>query len=199
MAVLVAALSAAGFSGAALLALLGTGVTAKVRPYLVAVAAGILLALSFGDLFPEALQTSAAGAVAGFIGGFAFLFVVEAVTRAHTHHSLDESVHKHALGPFALGLGIHNFADGFVLGASADLPGAVAGAVGLGVLLHQIPVGVSLAAALAATRTSRATVLRTALPLGLIIPLAAGLTTILPVPRDPLSGTLTGAAGGVGV
>ena len=192
-----AALSAVGFSGAALLALFRKGVTARVRSCLVAVAAGILLSLSFGDLFPEALETAGRGAITGFVGGFALLFLAEALTRAHTHHSPEEHVREHALGLFALGLAIHNLADGFVLGVRANLSSLAGGAVGLGVLLHQVPVGVSLAAVLAATQASRAAVLWTALPLGLAIPLAAGVTAALPVPGGQLSGVLTGIAGGV--
>jgi zinc transporter ZupT len=52
---LVAVFAAAGFSGAALLALPGRGASPAVQSYATAAAAGILLALAFGDLFPESL------------------------------------------------------------------------------------------------------------------------------------------------
>jgi zinc transporter ZupT len=196
-ATLTAILAAIGFSGASLLALLGGGLGARGRSYSAAFAAGILLALAFVDLFPEGLELAAEPAVAGFVGGFVLLFLTEVLTRAHTHHSPEERVSKHALGPFVLGLMIHNFADGFVLGVAAKASAITSWLVGLGILVHQAPVGISLAAVLVAVHASRARVMRTAILLGLAIPLAAGLTMVLPVPGDQALGSLTGVAGGV--
>ena len=196
-AILVAALAGLGFAAASLVGLAGGEVGVQGRAYATAVAAGILLALAFGDLFPEALELAGNAAVAGFVGGFALLFLVEAFTRAHTHHSPEEDLGKHALGPFVLGLGVHNFADGFVLGVTAKASTVAAGIVGLGVLVHQIPVGVSLAAVFVAARADRGRVLRSAVGLGLVIPLAAASTAALPVPGDGFLGVLTGIAGGV--
>jgi ZIP family zinc transporter len=196
-AILLALLAAVGFSGASLLALLGGELRAKGRSYSAAVAAGILLALAFVDLFPEGLEVAGEAAIVGFVGGFTLLFLTEAFTRAHTHHALEESVHKHALGPFVLGLAIHNLADGFVLGVGAQTSAITAGLVGLGVLVHQVPVGISLAAVLLAARATRTRVVRTAALLGLAIPLAATLTMALPAPGEGALGLLTGVAGGV--
>ena len=196
-AILLAALAAIGFSGASLLALLGRELRARGQSYSAAVAAGILLALAFVDLFPEGLELAEEPAIAGFVGGFTLLFLTEALTRAHTHHSPEEHVHKHALGPFMLGLAIHNLADGFVLGVGAKTFAITSGLVGFGILVHQIPVGISLAAVLMASHASRARVLRAAILLGLAIPLASGLTLALPVPGEGSLGFLTGVAGGV--
>src|SRR5215210_4469516 len=192
-----ASLAAIGFSGASLLALLGGEVGARGRSYSAAFAAGILLALAFVDLFPEGLELAGEPAIAGFVGGFIFLFLTEVFTRAHTHHAPEDRVGKHALGPFVSGLAIHNFADGFVLGVGAKASAITSWLVGLGVLVHQIPVGISLAAVFVAARASGARVIQTAVLLGLAIPLAAALTLALPVPGDRVLGLLTGVAGGV--
>jgi zinc transporter ZupT len=196
-AILMATLAAICFSGAGLLALLGGEVSARGRSYSAAFAAGILLALAFVDLFPEGLQLAGEAAVAGFVGGFVLLFLTELLTRAHTHHSPEDSVGKHALGPFVTGLAIHNFADGLVLGVGAKASAITSWLLGLGVLVHQLPVGISLAAVFVAAGASGARVIRTAVLLGLAIPLAAGLTLVLPVPADETLGLLTGVAGGV--
>jgi zinc transporter, ZIP family len=196
-ALVLAALAAIGFSGASLLALLGGEVSARGRSYSAAFAAGILLSLAFVELFPEGLELAGESAIAGFVGGFVFLFLTEVLTRAHTHHSPEEGVREHALGPFVLGLAIHNFADGFVLGVGATATAITSWLVGVGVLVHQIPVGISLAAVLVAAHATSALILRTAVLLGLAIPLAAGLTVALPVPVDQALGFLTGIAGGV--
>lgn len=196
-AILLSVLAAAGFVAASLLGLLGGKLGAGSRSYPAAVAAGILLALAFADLFPEGLELAGDAAILGFVGGFSGLFLIEAFTRAHTHHTPAEHIGKHALGPFALGLAIHNLADGFVLGVGARAAEVTSGLIGLGILIHQLPVGVSLAAVFAAAGAARGRVVRTTLLLGLAIPLAAALTLILPVPGDTALGFLTGIAGGV--
>jgi zinc transporter, ZIP family len=196
-AIILATLAAIGFSGASLLALLGGELRAKGRSYSAAVAAGILLALAFVDLFPEGLELAGKAAIAGFVGGFVLLFSTEAFTRPHTPHPPEERVRKHSLGPFVLGLAIHNFADGFVLGVSVKASALVSGLVGFGILIHQVPVGISLAAVLVAARATRAQVMRVTVLLGLAIPLAAALTGGLPVPGDQALGFLIGTAGGV--
>ena len=196
-AVVLAVLAAFGFSGASLVALLGGELRARGRSYSAALAAGILLALAFADLFPEGLELAANGAIRGFVGGFVAMFLIEIITRAHAHHPPEEHVAKHALGPFVLGLAIHNLADGFVLGVGARADEVTSGLVGLGVLVHQAPVGISLAAVLLATRTNRARVVWTTVALGLAIPLAAVSTLALPVPGDGALGLLIGIAGGV--
>jgi zinc transporter ZupT len=196
-ALFVAVLAAVGFSGAALLALLGRGVSARAQSYSTAVAAGILLALAFGDLFPESLEMAGTAGVTGFIGGFAALFLAEAFTHSHAHPSEVEHSHKHSLGQFVLGLSVHNFADGFVLGVSAKVVATAAAAVDLGILVHQVPVGGALAAVLVATQASRRQMVRTAVAVGLVIPLAAVLTLALPTPGEGAQGTLLGVAGGV--
>jgi zinc transporter ZupT len=196
-AILLAMLAAIGFSGASLLGLLGRELGARGRSYSAVVAAGILLALAFVDVFPEGLELAGESAIVGFVGGFAILFLTEAFTSAHTHHSPEEHIHKHALGPFIVGLMIHNLADGFVLGVGARASEVTSGLLGLGILIHQVPVGISLAAVFMTAHATRAQVLRVTVLLGLAIPLAAGLTVVLPVPDDQVLGLLTGIAGGV--
>jgi ZIP family zinc transporter len=197
IALVTAAFAAAAFVAASLLGSFGSRLPARGRAYAVAAAAGILLVVAFGDLYPEALVVAGQAGVAGFIAGFALLFVVEALTHAHTHHAPGEGIHVHALGPFVLGLAIHNVADGFVLGVAAASPDAAAGLLGVGVLVHQVPVGLSLAAVFAADRVPRTAIVRLTLPLGLAIPAAALATVAAPLPSGPATGIALGVAGGV--
>jgi zinc transporter ZupT len=195
---LVAALAAVGFSGAALLALLGRGASPALQSYATAAAAGILLALAFADLFPESLEMAQGAAVVGFLGGFAGLFLAEMLTHSHAQPSDEEHSHKHSLGSFVLGLSIHNSADGFVLGVGAKAAAVTAvGALDLGVLVHQVPVGGALAAVLVAAQASRGRMVGTAVALGLVIPVAAAFTLALPAPSEGSLGLLLGVAGGV--
>src|SRR5829696_4026454 len=196
-AILIALLAAGGFAGTSLLALFGGEFGTRGRVYSAAFAAGILLAMAVVDLFPEGMELASEPAVWGFVGGFALLFSTEAFTHAHTHHSPEEHVRKHALRPFVVGLMIHNCADGFVLGVGAKAFAITSWLVGLGILVHQIPVGISLAAILLAAQADRSQVIQTTVLLGLAIPLAAALTVAFPVPTDATLGLLTGIAGGV--
>jgi zinc transporter ZupT len=66
------------------------------------------------------------------------------------------------LGPFVLGLEIHNFADGFVLGVSVKASAVTSWLVGVGVLVHQVPVRISLAAVFVAARATSPRVMQTA-------------------------------------
>jgi zinc transporter ZupT len=196
-AVFMSLLAAVGFTVASLLALLGGELGVRGRSLSAAFAAGILIAIAFVDLFPEALELAHETAVAGFVGGFALLFLTESFTRAHTHHLPEEHVHKHPLGPFVFGLGIHNLADGFVLGVGAKASAVTSWLVGVGVLVHQVPVGISLAAVLLAARVGKVGILWTSVLLGLAIPVSTALTALVPTPGDGALGLLTGVAGGV--
>ncbi len=180
-----------------LVTLRNAALTGPGRSFAIAIAAGILLVLAFGDLFPEAFAEAGRGAIVGFIVGFALLFLVETFTHAHTHHAPGDHVHRHALTSFVFGLGIHNAADGFALGVSTDLSVGSSLAVGFGIIVHQLPVAISLAAVFATAHASRRDLLRTSALLGLIIPIAAGLTAALPLPDRNAVGILTGVAGGV--
>ena len=197
VATVIAALAAIGFSGSSLLALYGSQVPSIVRSYAIAVAAGSLLALAIGDLFPESLDLAGDGAVAGYVAGFALLFLIETFTKGHTHHGSDEVVHRHALMPFILGLAIHNMADGFAIGIGAEHLSLQAAALGFGVVAHQFPVGLSLAAVLTASDASPRVIARVSAQLGLLIPLVAILTAALPLHQGTSQGVLTGIAGGV--
>lgn len=187
----------AGFSGASLVALFGGKTSAMGRSYAAAVAAGILLALAFADLFPEALEMAETGAVAGFVAGFVLLFLAEALGRVRHGHEPRAGAFGTTLWPLVLGLAVHNTADGFVLGAAGGASAGVSGLLGLGILVHQVPVGLSLAAILVTAKVSRGGVVGITLALGLVIPLAALSTRALPLPDEQGLGVLLGAAGGV--
>jgi zinc transporter, ZIP family len=195
VALVLAALAAVGFLGGSLLALPGRKVS-SLQTYSTAVAAGILLSLAFGDLMPESLELGRVPATWGFIAGFVLLFLTETFTHSHTYHSPEEDLHRHAVLPFVVGLAVHNLADGFVLAVAARPETVAAGAVGLGVLIHQIPVGVSLAAVLIASRVPRNAMLYIAVFLAGVIPLSSVLTLTLPTPGEGTLAAMLGAAGG---
>ena len=194
--VLVAAIAAVGFIISAQLALAGNLAPGAARAWAIAGAAGALLALAFADLFPDALGLAGNAAAIGFVIGFASPILVESFTRGHTHHTADEAA-GHPLGPFIAGLAIHNFADGVALGVGDARSTAVTLLLGIGILAHQLPVGLSTAAVLAASQMLRRLALAVIVLLGLAIPLGALAIVALPIESPRTLGTLTAFAGGV--
>ena len=195
--ILAALLTGAVFSLSSLLALLGGRITQRSRSYATAIAAAILLALAFGDLFPASLDMVGNTAVFGFIGGFSLLFLVETFTRAHTYHLPEEDMHQHAVTPFVVGLTVHNFADGLAIGISSQMAGAPSWLLALGVAIHQVPVGFSMAAVFATAHATRTQTIRTSILLSLVIPVSAILTLALPDLVEQFSGLLLSIAGGL--
>jgi len=198
--VITALLAGAGFSIACLIALQGKTPAAEIRRGAIAVAAGIILALAFGDLFPESLEFDHSGAIIGFAAGFALLYLLEVLSLAHTHHAPDEpgaASHRHSLTAFIVGLAFHNIADGFVVGVSGHATTGTTIATGIGVMIHQLPVGVSVAAVLLSAAAPRRQVLGVALGLGILIPVTALIAAAVPLPDDRVHGVLLGAASGI--
>lgn len=195
---LVPALSGLGFVVAASLALGGRVLSAGARSVATAVAAGTLLAVVLADLLPEALDLSGDPAVWGVAGGFGLLLAADAVARgrARARGRGDRDGSATTIAPFVVGIAIHNAADGFSLGVGSELSVSAALGIGAGVLVHQIPVGLSLAAVLVTAGRSRREVLGLAILLGLAIPVAAALTIALPAADDRTLGVLVGVATG---
>lgn len=219
---LLALVAACGFLLAAVLADTSFGTSRGLQQRAMLGAAGILLAVALADLVPETFELlhseQAAFAIAG---GFLLLYLVETLTGGHTHHhephvgghghghahahehehehdgaTKDPCVPIHAVAPFLVGLGIHNVADGVVVGASDAVSDRSALGVAVGILVHQLPVGLSFAAVLlAAGRTSRQ-VRAAAAGIAALIP--AGALAVLALPRLEGAdlGVLLGAGAG---
>lgn len=210
--------AAVGFLLATFLVDTTAGRSIALRHLSVVVAAGILLGVALADLVPETFELLDATSAALWIGaGFLVLFLVEEFTSGHTHHhephepgahahahshahahaSEDEAcVPYHAVLPFLVGLGLHNFVDGVVIGASHQVSEAAGGGVALGILIHQLPVGLSFAAVLLASGMVHRRMRRNAALVAGLIPLGALVVLIAPDLGDGTLGALIGVAAG---
>jgi zinc transporter, ZIP family len=197
-AIIPAIIAGIGFGGAALAGLAGLRIGPRVRGAAIGVAAGILLAVAVADLFPEALEQAGTKAAAmWFLVGFAVLFTVEVVTRGHTHHESGEEHVDHAsLTPFVAGLLVHNFVDGAVLAAGREASVEVGTAVAIGIVIHQLPVGLSFAAVVATAARGRERGRAWALVLAAAIPCGAVVVAALPGLEGAELGALLAGAGG---
>ncbi|MCW2955802.1 MAG: zinc/iron permease [Thermoleophilia bacterium] len=209
-------LAAAGFFAATLAVETTLGRSRRVQVLAMLVSAGILLGLAFADLMPEAFELAGHGNAAIAIAvGFLALYAIETLTSGHTHH-LEPHAHGHGHGhahshaqtddpgcipphailPFLIGLGLHNFADGVVIGASDAVSDGSAAAVAAGIFVHQLPVGLSFAAVLIAGGLALRRINRDAVIVAAMIPLGATVVTLLPNLSDGSLGVLIGIAAG---
>lgn len=219
-----AVLAAVGFVIATLLVDSTLGTSRRFHHLSVVIAAGILLGVAFADIVPETFELLGAMEAAFAIAtGFLALFLVEALTGGHTHHhephgvgahahahahshapvaassptaAGDPCVPSHRIVPFLVGLGIHNVADGLVIGASHEASDAAATGVAVGLLVHQVPVGLSFAAVLVASGVARSRMHRNAALIAALIPVGTLVVLLAPELADRTLGALIGVAAG---
>lgn len=207
---LLALISGIAFYASAMLAGTVIGRSKRVQQVSMVCAAGILLAVVLADLLPESFERSSSEvqAALGVALGFITLYIVESLTGGHTHHHEphdhapqekhhhDSCVPAHALLPFIVGLSIHNLADGFVLGAGDVASDATSAVIATGIIVHQLPVGLSFAAVLGASRSSGGGFWQAkTLQVAAMIPLGALLFMLMPTAGN-LGGVLMAIAAG---
>src|SRR3972149_5573452 len=119
----------------------------KLASVSVPLAAGVLLALSWLDLLPEAVEEYGEGAFAVILLVFVILFLVERFF-FYFHHHLEggetHAGHSHVQGETIIPLvifgdTIHNFLDGVVIGAAFLVNPSLAMIVSFSTFLHETP------------------------------------------------------------
>lgn len=111
---------------------------------LVGFSVGILLAIAFLDLLPEAAETLDAHHLGTIVlAGILVFFALEktALWRHDHHEDGDHVCHsRHAAGPLiVLGDGLHNFVDGVLLAAAFLQDPALGWATTVAVISHEVP------------------------------------------------------------
>jgi len=156
---------------AALITLVGGLVALKLhvyRAYIFAFCAGALIAAALVEVVPDALhllESTAAGFDAGdlllacALGYFVFYLIDHVAHGGHVHHGAAHS-DTHQAGLWgALGLGLHSFLDGVAIGQGFQAGDGIGWTIAIGVALHKIADGASVAGVMLGTQYSeRATV-----------------------------------------
>jgi len=124
--------------------LMNKGLAMRLAPYLSAFAAGALLATSFFDLLPEAIEAGGEGGVesvfAWVLIGFLFFFLIErSLHWFHHHHEHAEQEGHVTTSLILLGDSIHNFIDGIAIAAAFLIDTHVGIATAIAVGAHEIP------------------------------------------------------------
>jgi zinc and cadmium transporter len=120
----------------------------KFSIHFVSFAAGALLAISFLDLLPEAIEHGQeAGEIevhtillAAFAGFIAFFLLEKLITQFHYHHHEHDEQHQHATPALLMiGDGFHNFIDGVAIAATFLVDPSLGLITAIGVAAHELP------------------------------------------------------------
>jgi zinc and cadmium transporter len=125
-----------------LAAALSLGVATRWAPQLVAYAIGVMLAVTFLDLLPAAVnELGAEPALATCLAGVLGFFALEkAALWRHAHAGHDHGRARKPAGPMILvGDGLHNFVDGVLIAAAFHTDPALGWTVAIGIVAHEIP------------------------------------------------------------
>ncbi|OGG04888.1 hypothetical protein A2Z33_06325 [Candidatus Gottesmanbacteria bacterium RBG_16_52_11] len=117
----------------------------QVANFSVPLAAGVLLAVSFLHLFPEAVETTGNRAFSIILAVFVVMFLVERFFFYFHHHRQEGETHAGhahgpAVGPFmVVGDTIHNFLDGVIIASAYLTNPTLAVVVAFSTFLHETP------------------------------------------------------------
>lgn len=109
----------------------------------VSFAAGILLTAAFINIIPEAIELNP-GSLMYVLLAIIFLYTLEQRLTFHTCHDekCDAHYHKGLIG--TLGIGFHSLLDGLIIGVGFQAGHTVGLIATFGVLMHEIPEGISI-------------------------------------------------------
>ena len=145
----------------------------------VAFSAGALLSTGLNHMVVESYEAVGKAAIVLVGVGFILLYLIEKVTMIHACQ--EEDCETHTFGGFALaGIGFHGLLDGFAIAVSLELSLSLGFLVGLAVLSHRFPTGVSIASIMLANAYPRARSWRLLGLLAGLVVLGAGLGLSVP-------------------
>jgi zinc and cadmium transporter len=148
-----------------------------VQPrYVIAFAAGVLLAVTFFDILPETnLKSDAPFLALGFVSFYELekLVMIHACgeTECHTHH----------IGPIAVfGMALDNVVDGAGLAVGYLIDPFLGLTITLAVVFHEIPQGMTSALIMRAAKWSPSGIMFALILAGLLYPVGAVLAALVP-------------------
>jgi len=171
---------------------------------LIALGAGSMLAISLVHILPEAIEQTEL-AVYAFVGGFSLIYLIEEMLTPHGHdhkhgdHS-HEDPHEHydhvAIISF-LAIFVHTIFDGFGIRAGFGISETIGYSILAGVVIHQIPVSLSLAAILRESKIRKSLQIALLAVFALAAPVGYFLSNLLLAHANMIvTGLATAFAGG---
>lgn len=110
------------------------------QKYVVPIAVGVFLSLVLFELIPETLELAPElGGIAVAFGFISFYVLANYLHKKYHHLETEDCDRKGAAALLLIGDGIHNIADGVILGGAFLIDPAVGIATAIGLALHEIP------------------------------------------------------------
>ncbi|HET7579255.1 MAG TPA: ZIP family metal transporter [Bacillales bacterium] len=147
---------------------------------LMALSAGLLLAITLADLIPEVMKQSGFSPVYILIS-LAGMFLLQQWVEPHTHghgEYQQEGRSKSTVTSLTIGMSIHTFFDGFSIIASFALDVRLGLTVLLAIFLHKIPDGVTISSVVFSFSRNKKKGLGSAVIMG-VVTIAGGLAAWL--------------------
>ena len=161
------------------------------------IAAGYLLSVTLVKVIPECLEGALGGAENAFwvLGGYLLVHMMEHGLTTHFHYG-EETHHATPItGVMALvGLSLHSLMDGVAIGAALAMGGNLGPLVVLGIMLHRIPEGGTIASIFLVHGFGRRGALLAAATLAAAALLGAMGQAVLHLPVGPTLGLTAGLA-----
>jgi ZIP family zinc transporter/zinc and cadmium transporter len=144
---------------------------------MVALSAGFMIAVSLGELLPEAIERSGRSAALAALAGYMLVHLTQHTFARHFHfgeetHEVNTAVSASAL----VGLLLHTFFDGVAIASGFAVSAALGFLVFMAVLLHKLPEGLAISSLFLAAGAGRRAALGAAAALGVATVLGVFMT-----------------------
>ena len=144
---------------------------------MVALSAGFMIAVSLGELLPEAIERSGRNAALAALAGYMLVHLTQHTFARHFHfgeetHEVNTTVSASAL----VGLLLHTFFDGVAIASGFAVSAALGFLVFLAILLHKLPEGLAISSLFLAAGAGRRAALGAAAALGVATVLGVFMT-----------------------
>ena len=144
---------------------------------ILAFSAGFLVAVSLGDLMPEAVTSGGPDAAWVILGGFLAVHLTQHVFVRHFHFGAETHAVERSVGVSALvGLMLHTFVDGVAIATSFAVNSQLGLLVFVAIVLHKLPEGFAISSLFLAAGGTRRAALGAAGSLG-VATLVGGVAT----------------------
>jgi len=144
---------------------------------MVALSAGFMIAVSVGELLPEAIERGGRSAALAALAGYMLVHLTQHTFARHFHfgeetHEVTAAVSASAL----VGLLLHTFFDGVAIASGFEVSAALGFLVFMAILLHKLPEGLAISSLFLAAGAGRRAALGAAASLGVATVLGVVMT-----------------------
>ena len=139
----------------------------RTLEFVLAFSAGFLVAVSLGELVPEAVARGGVGAGGWMLTGFVLVHLTQHALVHNFHFGEETHPVAHQVGPSALvGLLLHTFVDGVAIASAFAVNATLGLFVFTAIVLHKLPEGLAISSLFLAAGYSRLASLGAATALG---------------------------------